>query len=254
MSRRKLLGNVELLGLGDFGGEISPLWGTIIGGGVAGASSMILGNAANGTIAQNRSLYGFLAGLGSAGILYAMPSTRKATFGAVVGAFLGAGMQWLEGALLGTTQLPTAVAQTAAAVAAVAPAIAASAATGTPVPPAAAQTINGLGMARISALNGPNMREQANGTFLTGLGIPKVKYLNGLGIPSIAAQPQSRGTIPGVAGPSGPAFAGTQMGARSPVNLLGGPSTRSNQISLMGGPQIHGLSAAYGATLLGGHQ
>jgi hypothetical protein len=51
---------------------------------------------------------------------------------------------------------------------------------------------------------------------------------------------------------NGPAFAGTQMGQAVPVSLLGNPSTRSDQISLMGGPQIHGLASAYGATLLGG--
>jgi hypothetical protein len=210
---RKLLGEVNLLGLQAFGGDMSPLWGTIIGGSVAGVTSMTLGHIQGGARAKNRELYGLLAGLGSAGIMLAMPSTKKAAFGAAVGAFLGSGLAWLEKMLLGTVAMPAAL---------VAPAVAAA---GTA----------GIGMARVHALN--------------GLGRAKVSYLNGLGIPSIAAQPRSVGTIPGVAGP---AFAGTQMGGKSPVNLLGNPSTRSNQISLMGGPQIHGLSAAYGATLLGG--
>jgi hypothetical protein len=228
---RKLLGEVNLLGLQAFGDNMSPLWGTIIGGGVAGVTSVTLGHVAGGKMAKNRELYGLLAGLGSAGIMFAMPSTKKAAFGAVVGALLGSGLNWLEKALLGTVAMPAPL---------VAPAVDA----------AEAGVAGPLGMARIHALNGLGLRRQPGGHYLNGLGITKVSALNGgLGITTIARQPQSVGTIPGVAGPS---FAGTQLGRRAPVNLLGGASARSNQVSLLGGPQIHGLSAAYGATLLGG--
>lgn len=228
MARKaQLLGNVNLLGLGIGTGPLS-FYGTLLGGGVAGITSMTLGHVRGGTMAKNRELYGLIAGLGTSGLLAAMRSTRPMAAGAVVGAFLASGLSWLEKVLLGTVQLPKATAETATAVAA----------TGTA----------GMGIAQINALNGLGMRRQADGTYLNGLGIPKVNYLNGLGIPSIAPQPQSVGTIPGV---HGPAFAGAQLGRNSPVSLLGQPSARSAQVSSMGGPQIHGLSAAYGATLLG---
>jgi hypothetical protein len=83
---------------------------------------------------------------------------------------------------------------------------------------------------------------------LNGLGMPQIQALNGFGIPQVFDVPQAQGTIPGVAG----AFAGTHFGDGSPVSLLGMGSPQADQVSLLGGPAIHGLSAAYGATLLGG--
>lgn len=216
---RKLLGEVSLLGLGAFGAGMTPLTGALIGGGVAAGTSMTLGHIQGGRMAGNREMYGLLAGLGASGVLFAMKSTRHAAFGSVVGAILGSGVAFLEKKLLGTVAMPAAIVPQAIAGARV-------------------SYLNGLGITKVKALNGAlGMRRQANGT-----------YLNGLGMASVANQPQSVGTIPGV---HGPAFAGTQMGGGSPVNLLGNASTRSQQVSLMGGPQIHGLSAAYGATLLG---
>ena len=89
--------------------------------------------------------------------------------------------------------------------------------------------------------------------FLNGLGVPTINYLNGgmdgLGLPQIWDVPESQGTIPGVAGPS---FAGTRFGDSNPIDLLGAATPQSEKIALMGGPSVHGLSAAYGATLLGG--
>lgn len=213
-----LMGELNLLGLGTFGNGLSPLWGTLIGGGVAGITSMTLGHTKGGTMAKDREFYGLLAGLGASGVLFSMKSTRQsgAAFASLVGAFLASGLPWLEKKILGTVQLPVATAEAAVAV--------------------TSNGVKGLGATRINALNG-------------GLRGREVSFLNGLGIPVIAPVPQSVGTIPGVAGPS---FAGTQMGTRAPVSLLGEPSARSHQVSLLGGPQIHGLAAAYGATLLGG--
>jgi hypothetical protein len=230
MARKQhLLGEINLLGLG-FGGSPLSFYGTLIGGGVAGVTSMTLGHVSGGTMAANRERWGLVAGLGTAGLLAAMKSTRSMAGGAVVGAFLASGLSWLEKVLLGTVQLPAATAATAAAVAS----------TGTA----------GMGMAKIRALNGGlGLRRQPDGTYLNGLGIAQARALNGgLGLATVAAQPQSRGTIPGV---HGPGFAGTQFGNAAPVSLLGRPSERSTQVSLLGGPPIHGLSAAYGATLLG---
>jgi hypothetical protein len=73
------------------------------------------------------------------------------------------------------------------------------------------------------------------------LGLPSISQLNGqMGLPSMSQTIPPRGAIPGVAG--------IQMSAPGasppPVNLLG-RNTRA------GGPMISGLSAQYGATLLG---
>jgi hypothetical protein len=204
--RRALLGEVTLLGLNEFGQNpgLNPIYGTLIGGGVGAITSMAVARTAR---AADKELYGFLAGLGASGVMYAMKGTRHAALGGAVGAFLTSGLAWIEKKLA-----PAAVAT------------------------AAAKTVEGLGRAQVSYLN--------------GLGVPQVNYLNGLGMASIAPQPPAIGTIPGVAGP---AFAGTQMGGgHPPVSLLGAPTTQSQKVSLMGGPPVHGLSASYGATLLGG--
>jgi len=100
---------------------------------------------------------------------------------------------------------------------------------------AAAGTSGYLGIPQIRELNG-------------GLGMPSVRALNGLGIPSITSVQRPVNTIPGVAGNqlSSPGL------SAPPVNLLGAQSPMSAQLLGMGGPQVHGLSASYGATLLGG--
>jgi hypothetical protein len=242
--RHSLLGQPTLLGLDEFGQNpgMSPITGALIGGGVAGGTSILIGhvNAFTGQVV-NREFWGLLAGLGAAGIMwFSGPSrARHASYGALVGAFLAEGLPWLEKKLLGTVQLPVATAAAAAqTVAAASGTLPAPGTSGVGI--AKIHALNGLGIPKISALNGGlGMRRQASG-----------HYLNGLGLHTMQPQPQSVGTIPGV---HGPAFAGTQLGnARSPVNLLGNPTAQSQQVSLLGGPQIHGLSAAYGATLLGG--
>lgn len=75
---------------------------------------------------------------------------------------------------------------------------------------------------------------------ISNLGMPSIHALNGLGMPAISNTVAPQGAIPGVAGPQ---VAGTGMGM-PPVNLLG---------QRLGGTQVSGLSARYGATLLGGH-
>jgi hypothetical protein len=102
----------------------------------------------------------------------------------------------------------------------------------TPVVAAGEQVLQGLGIPDIRALN--------------GLGIPDVRALNGLGVPMVSERTPPAGAIPGVAG--------TQLGGpgQPPVNLLGPGSPQSISLLGMGGPAVHGLSSAYGATLLGG--
>ncbi len=90
-----------------------------------------------------------------------------------------------------------------------------------------AKTVAGMGYPMVNALN--------------GLGLPMVNALNGMGLPAISREPIPAGTIPGVAGPQ---MSGG-IGSPPPVNLLG-------QRLGAGGPQVSGLSARYGATLLGG--
>jgi len=236
MKRHHLMGEVSLLGLDEFGQNpgMNPLWGAAIGGGVAGITSITIQQTQAGQpIAQDASFWGFMAGLGATGVLYAMKSTRHAAFGSALAAFFASGLPWLSQKLFGTLQVPAAAMATTTAPTTV------PAGTTVVAPTAVPAGTSGVGMAKIQALNGGH-----------GLGIPKVKYLNGLGLPTIAPQPPAVGAIPGVAGP---AFAGAQLGAaRPPVSLLGSPTPASRQVSLLGGPPVHGLSAAYGATLLGG--
>ena len=103
-----------------------------------------------------------------------------------------------------------------------------------------------------SAITGQSALGVSQVEYLNGLGVSQINYLNGLGLTSMSELPEAQGTIPGVAGQS---FAGPQMGrpgSSAPVDLLGASTSQSNQVSLLGGPPISGLSTAYGATLLGG--
>jgi hypothetical protein len=210
--RHSLYGNMSLLGLGDFGAGWNPLWGAAIGGGISGITSMSYGHMADAKKVADRHFYGLSAGLIASALMYVKGSTRHLAMPSALGSFLVSGLPWLEQKLLGTVQAPVAA-----------------------LPPAAGTA--GMGMARVHRLG--------------GLGAARVHRLNGLGIANIAPQPAAVGTIPGVAGPS---FAGTQIGARSrgPVSLLGPATAQSKQVQLLGGPSVHGLSSAYGATLLGG--
>jgi len=194
----KLLGEVNLLGLNQFGQNpgLDEKWGILVGGGTAALTSMVVGRTAK---ADRKEAFGLLAGLGVSGVLYAMKSTRHAALWSAAGAMLGAGLSWLEKVMF------------------------------------ASKGVAGMGIPSVNYLN--------------GLGVPTVNYLNGLGIPEIWDVPQSQGTIPGVHGPS---FAGSRLGENNPVDLLGAATPQSEKIALMGGPAVHGLSAAYGATLLGG--
>lgn len=76
---------------------------------------------------------------------------------------------------------------------------------------------------------------------LNGLGMQSMQALNGsLGLPSMSNTSIPAGTIPGVAGIQ----VSGQGHSAPPVSLLG-------QRAGMNGPSISGLSARYGATLLG---
>lgn len=79
---------------------------------------------------------------------------------------------------------------------------------------------------------------------LNGLGIPMVRNLNGLGIPQMSP----------VTPPVG--VAGNQLASGGlsapPVSLLGPQTAAGAALRSAGGPAIHGLSSAYGATLMGG--
>lgn len=208
------LGKVDLLGLNQFGQNpgLNPIWGTLIGGVTAGGTTVAL-RYSNSKAGQYPEAIGLAAGLAATGALYAMKSTRHAALGALVGTFLASGIAWLEKMLTGAQTVSAPVAAAGAAVAA-----------GTA----------GMGIPDIRALN--------------GLGIPQARMLNGLGMPNISQTPHAQGTIPGVAGNqiSGPG------GSNPPVSLLGNMSPQAAHLRGIGGPSVHGLSAAYGATLLGG--
>lgn len=208
----KMLGKVDLLGLNNMGNNpgLNPIWGTLIGGGVAGVANMAVSHTTTGKTQQNADLIGLGAGLAAAGVMYAMKSTRHAAIGAAVGAFLASGLSYLNRVLLGTVQLPAATAATASAVAA-----------------AVAPGTSGMGISTTRALN--------------GLGIATTRALNGLGIATTQQRVAPVGTIPGVAG--------LRLGnGQPPVNLMGPPSAAGRQVNLMGGPAIHGIAGHYGAT------
>lgn len=77
------------------------------------------------------------------------------------------------------------------------------------------------------------------------LGIPDIRML---GVPTISPTPHPAGNVPGVAGSQ---LAGAGFSA-PPVSLLGPLSPQAAHLKGIGGPAVHGLSSAYGATLLGG--
>jgi hypothetical protein len=208
--RKRMLGHVDLLGLNQMGNNpgLNPIWGTLIGGGTAGFTSMVIGHTMTGSAQKNRDVIGLGAGLAVSGLLYAMKATRHAAIGSIVGAFLGAGLSWMERVLFGTVQLPAATAAAASTV-------------------AAAAGTSGMGIATTRALN--------------GLGISTTRALNGLGIATTQQRTPPVGTIPGVAG--------LRLGnGQPPVSLLGPGSAAANQVRLMGGPAIHGISGHFGAT------
>lgn len=98
------LGSVDLLGLNKFGINpgLSPIYGTLIGGGIAATTSIVLRHATSGAPAKYADLFGLGAGVLSAAALYAMPGTRHAAFGALAGAFLAAAIPALERLLSGS--------------------------------------------------------------------------------------------------------------------------------------------------------
>lgn len=201
----RALGTIDLLGLKDFGPGMSPIYGTLIGGGVSAITTLTLRHTGHGRFAE---LFGVGTGLAISGVLFAMKSTKRAGVGALVGTLFAAGVMLFDRYVLGNLTAPA------------------------PVVAAGAQAVAGMGIPEIRALN--------------GLGIPEIRALNGFGIPMVAGRTQPAGAIPGVAG--------TQLGSAGmpPVSLLGSGSPQAAHLLGMGGPAVHGLSSAYGATLLGG--
>lgn len=207
----KMLSNVESSGLGAFGpAGMRPLWGVAIGGGTSALTAILANHMGKGKVQMNADLIGFGAGLASAGVLYSMRRTRHAALGAVLGTVLASGLRWLERKLLGTVQLPAATAQVASQIAASQPGMQGA-----------------LGIARTRALNG-------------GLGLSTTRQL---GIATTAQRSVPAGTIPGVAG--------MQLGSPGggpPVSLMGPQSAAAAQVSLMGGPNVHGIAGHWGST------
>ena len=198
---RKMLGSVDLLGLNAYGDNpgMNPLWGVLIGGGVAGVTSIAVGHSTTGALQSNRELVGLGAGLATAGVMYAMKSTRHAALGAAAGAIFAAGIAWLEKTLLGPVQLPAATAAAASAVAAGAPA------TG----------VKGLSFAQVKQL-----------------GIANIQNLNGLGMSNIATRQAPHGTIPGVAGLNGVAGLQAVRPGTMPANPHGRPAHPQHRLAL----------------------
>lgn len=95
----RMLGEVDLLGLNQFGENpgISPIYGTLIGGGVASVAKVALARMGK----PNPNFWGFVVGgLTAGGMYFAGKMTRHAALGAAAGAFLAAGVDWLMGEML----------------------------------------------------------------------------------------------------------------------------------------------------------
>lgn len=168
--RKKHLGSVDLLGLNAFGlGGISPLYGTLIGGGTAGVAGILAKKFATpgGFVEQNDQLIGFGAGLAVSAAMFSMKSTRSAAIYSLVGAFLTSGFHVLADMLTGSREKHLGIPEINA--------------------------LNGLGIAEINALPAPAGN-------VAGLGIPELTNLPrpaGLGLPEMS---NVRAPI-GVAGP-----------------------------------------------------
>jgi len=218
MAKHGMMKGINLLGLGEFGvSGLNPAYGAAIGGGISLISEKVMRSMDR--TKDHASAYSLGLGLAASAAMLASPKTKHLALGSALGVALVSGVRWMT-----QMKFDKAVKQGDEKKAAEA----VSTATG------AKPTGPGIGMPQIHALN--------------GLGMPQVHALNGLGIPQVFDVPQAQGTIPGVAG----SFAGTHFGEGAPVSLLGMGSPAADQVSLLGGPAIHGLSASYGATLLGG--
>ena len=125
----KMLGQVDLLGLNAFGKNpgMNALYGTLIGGGASGITSIMLKRRG----ASNPDFKGFLVGVVAAAVLWSMKKTRHSAFGALAGAFFASGLSWIAGKMMGAGATPTA---------------------GMGLPQL--QALNGLGVAQIQQLNG----------------------------------------------------------------------------------------------------
>jgi hypothetical protein len=196
MAKRKSLGSVDLLGLNAFGQNpgLSPIYGALIGGGTSNLVALLAGKFGSGSIAANRTLVGFGAGLAVSGGMYAMPATRHAALGSLVGAFLATGLRWLEGALFGSSN---------------------------------------LGIAQISQLRGLGIAQMSQVSRPAGLGIAQINQLNGggLGMPAMNNMPRPIGVagpqlgapqLQGSATLMGGPPTMNNMAARYGATLLGG--------------------------------
>jgi len=207
-------GSVDLFGLDEFGvpAGMNQLWGAVIGGGL-GTGTAIAVRALSGEAAAGK----FDWKKYSEGIGFAVAAGASGLMMAFPGT-RAAGWAGMAVAFMtnGLRQLEKMFVEST---------------------PAA------FGAATIEPLNGVVMESLSPPTRDVGLGR--------LGIATDNWVPPSYGTIPGVYGTP---VAGTQIGEAPPLDLMAPQNLPANsyQVSLMGGPQMSGLGAHYGATLFGG--
>lgn len=197
--RRGYLGSINLLGLNSLGQNpgMNPIFGTLIGGGVAGTTTVVLRRTST---TNHPEAFGLLAGLAASGAMYAMKSTRHAAIGAAVGAFLASGIAWLEKTLLGSVTIPAA---------------AGTAGMGIPK----LRTLNGLGIPQMRALNGLGLPAVANVPQPVGVAGSQLAAPGG-GAPPVSLMGQPSAAAAHLLGIGGPPVHGlsTSYGA----TLLGG--------------------------------
>ncbi len=181
------MGRIDLLGLNVFGRNagMNPLHGTLIGGGVAGGTALMLKRRG----ALNADLKGFGAGIAVAAFMYFIKKSRHAAFGAAAGAFFASGLSWVANRFLGPAATTT---------------------------PEAAAAVSGMGLPQLQYLNGnmgiPQVQYLNGGLGLPGIAPVPQSYGT---IPGVAG-PNLGGAPVDLLGP------GTSQSGQ--ISLLGGPT------------------------------
>lgn len=100
MAKKRMLGQVDLLGLNEFGQNpgLNPIFGVLIGGGVSGTTALALRHATTGTPQKYADAIGFGTGVLTSIALLFMPATRHSGWASLAGAFLATGLRAIESA------------------------------------------------------------------------------------------------------------------------------------------------------------
>jgi hypothetical protein len=216
-----MIGEVDLLGLDEFGQNpgLSPLYGALIGAGVANLTTIAVEQFADPGqwVFDNSDAVGFGVGLAASAAMYALPSTRHAALASAAAVALSAGLRAVAKLLVGSPK--------AEAAAAAAPGV--------------------------SGYFGDAMIQPTLPVYGAQLGLPQANWA-----PYVVGGPQP--TAHGVLGEAeiqrvpqvyGSGLAGPQLGHQPPVDLVGLQSASQQSASLLGAPLTSSLASHYGSNI-----